>query len=130
MLSNVGFRAFANVRMGEKKLVYPDYSQHELGLLAGHVLFTPLWISDLINIPLIRSRNTIPTVEISLWLFGISSLSEHLGNPNVIFNFRGIESDWQSWRTLNELVGLCAQLRSRNEPCRPVCNVVLKKYKV
>ena len=48
-----------------RMLVYPDYSQHELGLLAGHVLFTPLWISVLINIPLIRSRNTIPTVEIS-----------------------------------------------------------------
>ena len=69
------------------------YSQHELGLLADHVLFTPLWISVLINIPVLRSRKTIPLIEISLWLFGISSLSERLGNPNVIFNFRGIESD-------------------------------------
>ena len=57
------------------------------------MLFTPLWISVLINIPVLRSRKTIPLIEISVWLFGISSLSERLGNPNVIFNFRGIESD-------------------------------------
>ena len=57
------------------------------------MLFTPLWISVLINIPVLRSRKTIPLIEISLWLFGTSSLSEHLGNPNVIFNFRGSESD-------------------------------------
>ena len=105
-------------------------SQHELGLVAGHVLFTPLWISVLINIPVLRSRKTIPLIEISLWLFGTTSLSEQLGNPDGLFNFRGSESDWQSWRTLNERGGLCAQLRSRNEPCRPVCNVVFKKYKV
>ena len=80
----------------------------------------PLWISVLINIPVLRSRKTIPLIEISLWLFGTTSLSEQLGNPDGLFNFRGSESDWQSWRTLNELVGLCAQLRSRNEPCRPV----------
>ena len=57
------------------------------------MLFTTLWISVLINIPVLRSRKTIPVIEISLWLFGTSSLSEHLGNPNVIFNFRGTESD-------------------------------------
>ena len=72
---------------------YPDYSQHELGLLADHVLFTPLWISVLINIPVLRSRKTIPLIEISLWLFGTSSLSEQLGALDEVFNFRGSESD-------------------------------------
>ena len=57
------------------------------------MLFTPLWISVLINIPGLRSRKTIPLIEISLWLFGTSSLSEHLGNPDGLFNFSGSESD-------------------------------------
>ena len=52
------------------------------------MLFTTLWISVLINIPLVRSRNTIPIVEISLSLFGTSSLSEHLGAPDGLFKFQ------------------------------------------
>ena len=56
-------------------------------------MFTLLWISVLINIPVLRSRKTIPLIEISLWLFYTSSLSEHLGNPDGLFNFSGSESD-------------------------------------
>ena len=65
----------------------PDYSPHEFGPVGGHVPFPVGWISVLMHIPMTRSRNAMPLVEISLWLFGASSLSEHLGAPDGLFNF-------------------------------------------
>ena len=57
--------------------------------LGDHVPFPVGWISVLIHFPMKRSRNTMPLVEISLWLmvFGASSLSERLGAPDGLFNF-------------------------------------------
>ena len=53
----------------------------------------PLWIKFLIDIPVLRSRKTIPLIDVSLWLFDASSLSEQLGALDEVFNFRGSESD-------------------------------------